>query len=442
MAPAEPSVYFETVSFGTDGGRSAAGSGEAEQSREALTAVGDGPRDSDVTPGDRLRVAMLTREYPPEVYGGAGVHVTQLVDRLGVLCDVTVHCMGVPRTDAVVHQPDPMLYAANAAMQMMSAQLRMADAAGHVDVVHSHTWYTGLAGHLAATLYGIPHVLTAHSLEPRRPWKAEQLGGGYRLSSWSERNAVEHADAVIAVSEGMRHDVLDAYPALDPGRVHVVHNGIDATLWHPGPADADARPVLAELGVRTDLPIAAFVGRITRQKGVGHLLAAARDFDPDIQLVLCAGAPDTRELEVETAAAVDELRQRRGNVFWVREMLPIEQIRQILAAATVFVCPSVYEPLGIVNLEAMACATAVVASDVGGIPEVVGDGRNGRLVHYDPATAADYERALADSVNEVAGNPALAAEFGAAGRARAIAEFDWAAIAARTVDVYEQVRKF
>lgn len=410
---------MKRVSFGTDTGRSTADSGAQ----------------------DRLRVAMLTREYPPEVYGGAGVHVTQLTAQLRQLCEVTVHCMGVARSDAVVHQPDPQLYAANAAVQMMSAQLRMADAAGQVDVVHSHTWYTGLAGHLAGTLYGIPHVLTAHSLEPRRPWKAEQLGGGYRLSSWSERNAVEHADAIIAVSEGMRHDVLDAYPAVDPDRVHVVHNGIDAGIWHPGPVAAGARPVLAVLGVRPEQPIVAFVGRITRQKGVGHLLAAARDFDKDIQLVLCAGAPDTKELEAETAAAVEELQRSRGNVFWVREMLPTEQIRQILAAATVFVCPSVYEPLGIVNLEAMACATAVVASDVGGIPEVVADGRTGRLVHYDPAAPEEYEQALATAINEVAGDPALAAEFGAAGRARAIAEFDWSQIAAQTVQVYDQVRK-
>ncbi|WP_067467841.1 glycogen synthase [Nocardia amamiensis] len=384
---------------------------------------------------------MLTREYPPEVYGGAGVHVTQLTAHLRHLCQVTVHCMGATRTDAVVHQPDPSLYAANTAVQMMSTQLRMADAVGEVDVVHSHTWYTGLAGHLAGTLYGVPHVLTAHSLEPRRPWKAEQLGGGYRISSWSERNAVEHADAIIAVSEGMRRDVLDAYPSVDPDRVHVVHNGIDGRIWHPGPPPEDAPSVLAELGVRTDRPIVAFVGRITRQKGVGHLLAAAREFDPDIQLVLCAGAPDTPELAAETTAAVQELQRRRGTVFWVREMLPTEQIRQILAAASVFVCPSVYEPLGIVNLEAMACATAVVASDVGGIPEVVADGRNGRLVHYDAGAAEDYERALAAAVNEVAGDPVLAAEFGAAGRARAVSEFDWSKIAARTVDVYDKVRK-
>ncbi|MBF6174499.1 glycogen synthase [Nocardia blacklockiae] len=384
---------------------------------------------------------MLTREYPPEVYGGAGVHVTHLVPRLRRLAEVTVHCMGVSRADAVVHQPDPMLYAANSALQMMSAQLRMADAVGGVDVVHSHTWYTGLAGHLAATLYGIPHVLTAHSLEPRRPWKAEQLGGGYRLSSWSERNAMEYADAVIAVSEGMRRDVLDAYPTIDPDRVHVVHNGIDAQAWCPGGPIDGARDVLAELGVRTDAPIAAFVGRITRQKGVAHLLAAARDFDPDIQLVLCAGAPDTPQLEAEVSAAVAELARRRGGVFWVREMLPTEQVRQILAAATVFVCPSVYEPLGIVNLEAMACGTAVVASDVGGIPEVVADGSTGRLVHFDGENPGEFESALARSVNAIAGDRHYADSLGAAGRARAIAEFDWAQVAERTVRLYDRIRK-
>lgn len=407
------------MSFGPEGGR------EPTESRER----------------NRLQVAMLTREYPPEVYGGAGVHVTHLVPRLRRLCEVTVHCMGVSRADAVVHQPDPMLYAANSALQMMSAQVRMADAVGGVDVVHSHTWYTGLAGHLAATLYGIPHVLTAHSLEPRRPWKAEQLGGGYRLSSWSERNAMEYADAVIAVSAGMRRDVLDAYPSIDPERVHVVHNGIDAQAWCPGGPIDGARDVLAELGVRTGAPIVAFVGRITRQKGVSHLLAAAREFDPDIQLVLCAGAPDTPQLEAEVSAAVAELSRRRGGVFWVREMLPTEQVRQILAAATVFVCPSVYEPLGIVNLEAMACGTAVVASDVGGIPEVVADGTTGRLVHYDGEAPADFESHLARAVNAIAGDPLTAASLGAAGRARAIAEFDWSQVAERTVHLYDKIRK-
>ncbi|MFC7423031.1 glycogen synthase [Nocardia tengchongensis] len=388
-----------------------------------------------------MRVAMMTREYPPEVYGGAGVHVTELVPRLRQLCDVTVHCMGVARTDAVVHQPDPMLFAANSAVQMMSAQLRMADAAAFSDVVHSHTWYTGLAGHLAGQLYGIPHVLTAHSLEPRRPWKAEQLGGGYRLSSWSEHNAMTFADAVIAVSAGMREDVLDAYPDIDPDKVHVVHNGIDADVWHPGGPALESRDVLTELGVSPERPIAAFVGRITRQKGVPHLLAAARHLDPDIQLVLLAGAADTPAMEAEVATAVRALRDDRDGVFWIKEMLPTELVRQVLAAATVFVCPSVYEPLGIVNLEAMACGTAVVASDVGGIPEVVAEGETGRLVHYDENAPRDYERALAWAVNTVAADPVTAAAMGAAGRNRAIDAFDWNRIAARTAHIYDQVRK-
>lgn len=409
-------VYRESVSFGSSG----AGEGFA---------------------GDPLEVAMLTREYPPEVYGGAGVHVTELVARLRRMSTVTVHCMGAPRADARVHDPDPELATANPALRMMSAQLRMADAVGPVDVVHSHTWYSGLAGHLAATLHGIPHVVTTHSLEPRRPWKAEQLGGGYRLSSWSERNALEHAAAVIAVSDWMRRDVLDAYPELDPARVHVVRNGIDAEVWHPGPPRPGSRRIVDELGVRPDRPLAVFVGRITRQKGVGHLLAAARDIDPEIQLVLCAGAPDTEQLEAEVATAVAGLRRRRDNVFWVREMLPTEQIRQLLAAATVFVCPSVYEPLGIVNLEAMACSTAVVASDVGGIPEVVADGGTGCLVHFDAGETAAYEHGLATAVNELAGDPVRAAELGAAGRRRARDEFDWYRIAEQTLRIYHTVRK-
>ncbi|NUP29897.1 MAG: glycogen synthase [Nocardia sp.] len=384
---------------------------------------------------------MLTREFPPEVYGGAGVHVTELVTRLRRMSAVTVHCMGAPRDDAHVHDPDRALDGANPALRMMSAQLRMADSVGAVDVVHSHTWYSGLAGHLAATLYGIPHVVTTHSLEPRRPWKAEQLGGGYRLSSWSELNALEHADAVIAVSDWMRADVLDAYPALDPTRVHVVRNGIDPGIWHPGPPAPGTRRILDELGVAADRPLAVFVGRITRQKGVGHLLAAARDIDPEIQLVLCAGAPDTPALEAEVAAAVAGLHRRRGNVFWVREMLPTEQIRQLLAAATVFVCPSVYEPLGIVNLEAMACSTAVIASDVGGIPEVVADGRTGRLVHFAAGKTDTYERDLAAAINELAVDRAAAADLGAAGRRRAQAEFDWHRIAEQTLAVYRTVCK-
>ncbi|MEV1133530.1 glycogen synthase [Rhodococcus coprophilus] len=386
-----------------------------------------------------MRVAMMTREYPPEVYGGAGVHVTELVAQLRRLCTVDVHCMGAPRDTATVHVPDPALAGANAALTTLSAELRMAHAAAGVDVVHSHTWYSGLAGHLAAELYDVPHVLTAHSLEPRRPWKAEQLGGGYRISSWSERNAVQYADAVIAVSEGMRLDVLDAYPFVDPARVHVVRNGIDTTTWHPGPAEDGAESALERIGVDPERPIVAFVGRITRQKGVGHLIAAAHHLDPEIQLVLCAGAPDTPEIAAETARAVAELQATRDGVYWVQEMLPVESIREVLSAARVFVCPSVYEPLGIVNLEAMACETAVVASDVGGIPEVVQDGVTGVLVHYDSYEPQEYERALAAALNDVAGDAARAAEYGRAGRDRAIAEFSWAQIARQTLTVYQDV---
>ncbi|GAB3133231.1 glycogen synthase [Tsukamurella serpentis] len=386
-----------------------------------------------------MRVAMMTREYPPEIYGGAGVHVGELVPRLRTLCEVDVHCMGAPRPDAAgvtVSAPDPGLAGANTALQMFSTDLRMAALTGGADVVHSHTWYTGLAGHLAGQLHGVPHVLTAHSLEPRRPWKAEQLGGGYRLSSWAERNAVEYADAVIAVSRGMADDVLDAYPRLDPNRVHVVRNGIDTEVWYPSATFGEDSP-LARLGVDPDRPIVAFVGRITRQKGVRHLVAAAHRFSPGVQLVLCAGAPDTPEIAAETADAVAALAQAREGVHWIQEMLPTAMVREILSAATVFVCPSVYEPLGIVNLEAMACGTAVVASNVGGIPEVVVEG-TGTLVHYDRSDAAGFEAALAAAVNALCANPDLAADYGRAGRERAISEFSWESVAAQTVQVYRE----
>jgi starch synthase len=386
-----------------------------------------------------MRVAMMTREYPPEVYGGAGVHVTELVAQLRHLCEVDVHCMGAPRPGAVVAQPDPALKGANAALSTLSADLNMVNAASTATVVHSHTWYTGLAGHLTALLYGIPHVLTAHSLEPMRPWKAEQLGGGYRVSSWVEKTAVEAADAVIAVSSGMRDDVLKTYPALDPNRVHVVRNGIDTDVWYPVNEPDPGDSVLEELGVDLSRPIVAFVGRITRQKGVAHLVAAAHHFDPGVQLVLCAGAPDTPEIAAEVTAAVQELARARTGVFWVREMLPIGKIREILSAAIVFVCPSVYEPLGIVNLEAMACATAVVASDVGGIPEVVADHHTGLLVHYDPSDPAFFERRLADAVNSLVAEPQKAQQYGQAGRQRCIQEFSWAHIAEQTLEIYRKV---
>ena len=380
----------------------------------------------------------MTREYPPEVYGGAGVHVTELVAQLRHLCEVDVHCMGAPRPGVFVHQPDPALKGANPALSTLSADLNMVNGASNATVVHSHTWYTGLAGHLAALLYGIPHVLTAHSLEPMRPWKAEQLGGGYRVSSWVEKTAVEAADAVIAVSSGMRNDVLHTYPALDPNRVHVVKNGIDTDVWYPvAPQPGDS--VLEELGVDLNRPVVAFVGRITRQKGVAHLIAAAHYFAPEIQLVLCAGAPDTPEIAAEVTSAVQDLARARTGVFWVREMLPIGKIREILSTATVFVCPSVYEPLGIVNLEAMACATAVVASDVGGIPEVVADRQTGLLVHYDASDAAFFERRLAEAVNSLVADPGRARQYGEAGRQRCIQEFSWAHIAEQTLEIYRKV---
>jgi alpha-maltose-1-phosphate synthase len=385
-----------------------------------------------------MRVAMMTREYPPEVYGGAGVHVTELVAQLRRLCEVDVHCMGAPRPDAFVHPPDAALLGANPALSTLSADLNMVNGASQATVIHSHTWYTGMAGHLAALLYGVPHVLTAHSLEPMRPWKAEQLGGGYRLSLWVEKTAVEAADAVIAVSSGMRRDVLLTYPALDPNRVHVVRNGIDTNVWYPA-APEPGESVLAELGVDMSRPIVAFVGRITRQKGVAHLVAAAHQFAPDVQLVLCAGAPDTPEIAAEVSGAVRELARARTGVFWVREMLPIGKIREILSAATVFVCPSVYEPLGIVNLEAMACATAVVASDVGGIPEVVADRQTGLLVHYDPSDTRAYESRLAEAVNELVADPVTTRQYGEAGRQRCIQEFSWAHIAEQTLEIYRKV---
>jgi len=380
----------------------------------------------------------MTREYPPEVYGGAGVHVTELVAQLRRLCAVDVHCMGAPRPGAFAHQPDPRFHGANPALATLSSDLVMANAAAAATVVHSHTWYTGLAGHLAALLYDIPHVLTAHSLEPLRPWKAEQLGGGYRVSTWVEHTAVLAADAVIAVSNGMREDVLRVYPALDPSLVHVIRNGIDTDVWYPaGPVRTGS--ALAALGVDPNRPIVAFVGRITRQKGVPHLVAAAHQFSPDVQLVLCAGAPDTPEIADEVRAAVAELARNRTGVFWIREMLPIDSIREILSAATVFVCPSVYEPLGIVNLEAMACATAVVASDVGGIPEVIADGITGLLVRYDADDPAGYQTGLAKAVNELVADPARAKRYGRAGRLRCIEEFSWAHVAEQTLGIYRKV---
>ena len=384
-----------------------------------------------------MRVAVLTKEYPPEVYGGAGVHVEFLVRELRHLVDVEVHAFGAPRNEAGVRSySEPAgLAGANPALRTLGVDLEIAAAVGTADVLHSHTWYANLAGVLGSALHGTPHVLSAHSLEPARPWKAEQLGGGYRVSSWAERQAYESADAVVAVSYGMRADVLDAYPFVDPARVHVIHNGIDTELYAPAGADG----VLDRFGIDRDRPYAIFVGRITRQKGLAHLLAAAHALDPDVQLVLCAGAPDTAEIAAETATAVERLSTTRTGVVWIREMLPRPEITQLLTHATVFVCPSVYEPLGIVNLEAMACETAVVASAIGGIPEVVADGRTGVLVPYLSVPAEEFEAGLAGAINTLCADPARARVMGLAGRERAVTEFGWDAIARRTVELYESL---
>ncbi|KXB54269.1 glycogen synthase, Corynebacterium family [Corynebacterium sp. CMW7794] len=383
-----------------------------------------------------MRAGIFTKEYPPEIYGGAGVHVAELTRFMRDIIDVDVHCMGAPREEANVYTygVDPDLADANGALKTLSTGLRMANGASAADVAHSHTWYTGLAGHLAGKLYGIPHVVTAHSLEPHRPWKREQLGGGYDVSSWSECNAIENADAVIAVSAGMKSSILDVYPNVDPDKVHVVLNGIDTQLWQPRETE-----LLDKLGVDRNRPIVAFVGRITRQKGVAHLLKAAADFDPDVQLVLCAGAPDTAEIEAETKSLVEGLQAQRDGVYWVREMLSRTDIQQIYSGADIFVCPSIYEPLGIVNLEAMACGTAVVASDVGGIPEVVVDGETGTLVHYDEQVPAEFEAGIAAAVNRLVGDADTLRAWGAAGRKRAEEKFSWATIAAQTVDIYRSL---
>ncbi|MFD6287885.1 glycogen synthase [Streptomyces sp. NPDC060205] len=381
-----------------------------------------------------MRVGLLTREYPPDVYGGAGVHVEFLARELRPLTDLGVHCWGEGAGGGVVrHRPWPVLDGANDALRTFSVDLSMAAALEDRDLVHSHTWYANLAGHLAKLQYGIPHVMTAHSLEPLRPWKAEQLGGGYALSSWAERTAIESADGVIAVSGAMREDILGCYPSLDPAKVHIVHNGIDTSLYRPD----HGTDVLERLGLDTSRPYVLFVGRITRQKGVPHLLRAVRDIDPAAQVVLCAGAPDTPEIDQEFRVLFEELSRVREGVHWIPQMLPRPEVIQLLTHAAVFVCPSVYEPLGIVNLEAMACGTPVVASRVGGIPEVVEDGETGVLVSVDE----DFETGLAQALDSVLGDAGAARRMGEAGRQRAVGEFGWDAVARRTVRLYEEILK-
>jgi alpha-maltose-1-phosphate synthase len=379
--------------------------------------------------GGKLRVALLTREYPPEVYGGAGVHVTYLARELAPLVDLTVHCQGADRPDAVAHRPWDLLADANQALQVVSTDLSMAAAVGSAQLVHSHTWYANLAGHLAAMLYGVPHVMTMHSLEALRPWKAEQLGGGYAVSTWCERTAASAAAAVVAVSDGMRADIMAAYPEISPERIRVIRNGIDTSEYHPDP-NTD---VLERHGIDPGRPYVIFVGRITRQKGVPVLLRAASGLVPEAQLVLLAGAADTPEQLTEVTELVDGLRATRSGVFWIPEMLPKPEVIQLLTHATVFACPSIYEPLGIVNLEAMACGTAVVGSRTGGIPEVVADGETGLLV------PVGEPEPLAAALNALLRDPDRAEAMGQAGRKRAVAEFGWPAIAAQTANLYAEL---
>jgi starch synthase len=395
-----------------------------------------------------VRVDILSKEYPPQIYGGAGVHVNELVRALRARGDIDaqVRCFGGARDEAGTtgYADLPQLSSANPALRTLGVDLAMAGDCAGADLVHSHTWYANLAGHLASLLAGVPHVVSAHSLEPLRPWKAEQLGGGYAVSCWTERTAYEAAAAVIAVSAGMRLDVLNSYPRVDPARVHVVHNGVDSLLWQRD-SSAQALEVLHRHGVDPNRPSVAFVGRITRQKGLPYLLRAVAKLPPEVQLILCAGSPDTPEILAEVEVLIAELRQGRDGVVWLAEQCPKAEIIALLSSATVFACPSVYEPLGIVNLEAMACELAVVATATGGIPEVVVDGGTGWLVPIEQVadgsgTPVDPDRFVSDlahALNEALSDPERARRFGRAGRRRAVEHFSWSSIGDQTMAVYE-----
>ena len=397
------------------------------------------------------KVALFTKEYPPHVYGGAGVHVEYLGAALAKLVAVEVRCFGeqrsdgenlvvrgYPQWDETARNTDPRFIGA---VDAFARSLAMAKDRLDADVVHCHTWYTDMAGLLASQLWGVPYVLTIHSLEPLRPWKVEQLGNAYHLSAWMERTAIERADAVIAVSRETREDVLRLFD-VRPERVHVIHNGIDPDEYRrTGAGDA-----LDRHGIDRAKPFVLFVGRITRQKGIMHLVNAIPRLDRDLQVVLCAGAPDTPEIGREMAEGVAAVAARRPGVVWIREMLPRPDVIQLYSHAAVFCCPSVYEPFGIINLEAMACETAVVASAVGGIPEVVMPGETGLLVDpglkpgtFDPADPAAFSAGLADAINALARDPALRARFGASGRRRVEAHFSWDAIARGTLDLYRSL---
>jgi starch synthase len=392
-----------------------------------------------------MRVNLISREYPPEVYGGAGVHVAELVKALRRDLDVTVRCFGAPRDEPQVfaYSVPQELVDANPALATLGVDLQIAQDIAGADLVHSHTWYANAAGHLASLLHSIQHVVTAHSLEPLRPWKAEQLGGGYRVSSWIENTSFTSADAVIAVSDGMRRDILRSYPSIDESRVHVVHNGIDLQKWKPVVNDE----VVRALGIDPDRPSVVFVGRITRQKGLPYLLRAAAFLPPEVQLILCAGAPDTPAILSEVQSGVRALQAERSGVVWIEQLLSQPDLSAVLSQATTFVCPSIYEPLGIVNLEAMACGIPVVGTATGGIPEVVDDGTTGRLVPIDqmqdgtgtPINPDQFVTDLASALTEVVSNPERAREMGKAGRLRAEHDFSWTSIAEQTIQIYRSL---
>ena len=385
---------------------------------------------------NETRIGIVTKEWPPAVYGGAGVHVVQLTEALRKVSGTTVdvHCFGGPRTDGSFGYETPIDFAdANPALQAIATDLAIAQNLAEADVIHSHTWYANMAGHTASLLYGTPHIVSAHSLEPLRPWKADQLGGGYKISSWAEKTAYESADAIIAVSDGMRADVLAAYPDVDPKKVVTIRNGVDTSRFKP---NSDTS-VLTEYGITGRY--AMFVGRITRQKGLAHLLRAWRDVPAEYGLVLAAGSPDEPGIGAEVAELIGELQKSRQNVWWIKEMLPHDKLTAALTHADLFLCPSIYEPLGIVNLEAMGCETAVLASRVGGIPEVVSHSTTGELVDYTENDIARFEASIAEAITRLMSNPELLVSYGKAGRERAIKEFGWDAVAATTMALYRSV---
>jgi starch synthase len=381
-----------------------------------------------------IRVGLVTKEWPPHVYGGAGVHVVQLAQALRKRAEIslTVHCFGDERSDAIGHRTPAEFIHSNPAIAAVATDLAIADALTAVDVVHTHTWYANMAGHVASLIHGIPHIMSGHSLEPLRPWKAEQLGGGYKVSSWVEKSAIENAAAVIAVSDGMRADILSAYPNVDPSKVHTIRNGVDTEKFSPRHDPS----VLAKYGITGRY--ALFVGRITRQKGLAHLLRAWKEVPSEFGLVIAAGNPDEPGIGEEIAELIVELKRARSNVWWIQDMLPHDELTSVLSAADLFLCPSIYEPLGIVNLEAMGCATAVLGSAVGGIPEVVVDGVTGQLVKYSTDHQI-FEANLSDAIITLMGKPDLLVTYGNAGRARVQSEFGWDAIAEATVALYSQV---